>query len=288
MTESLIQGVPDTARLVAAFRAAETERPDALFHDPLAARLAGEHGRQIIAHIKEARYGQWNVIIRTVIIDGHLARAFAEGVDTVVNLGAGLDARPYRLALPPGLRWVEVDFPAMLAEKEALLAGETPRCRLERVGIDLTDVPLRRKTLAALLAPSQRAVVLTEGVVPYLTTEVVGELARDLRALPQVQDWIVDYFSAETVRRRAKLTKKSQLANAPFQFAPEDWFGFFAARGWQAADVRYIVEEAEKLGRPFVWPLPVRVIMATIGRFAPPERKAAMRRFAGYVLLKPA
>ena len=33
----------------------------------------------------------------------------------VVNLAAGLDARPYRMPLPSSLLWVQVDLPAILA-----------------------------------------------------------------------------------------------------------------------------------------------------------------------------
>ena len=55
------------------------------------------------------------------------------GVDLVVNLAAGLDTRPYRMALPPSLRWVEVDLPDILDYKEEILAGAAPACALERV-----------------------------------------------------------------------------------------------------------------------------------------------------------
>ena len=63
----------------------------------------------------------------------------------VVNLAAGLDARPYRMALPPNLDWIEVDLPDLVDYKERILAGETPACRLERVRLDLADVAARRK-----------------------------------------------------------------------------------------------------------------------------------------------
>src|SRR2546422_4602991 len=43
------------------------------------------------------------------------------------NLAAGLDARPYRLPLPSSLRWVEVDFPDVIAYKQEQLAMERPR-----------------------------------------------------------------------------------------------------------------------------------------------------------------
>ncbi len=50
------------------------------------------------------------------------------GIDGVVNLAAGLDARPYRLQLPRTLRWIEVDLPAMVKEKgDARLNCTMPR-----------------------------------------------------------------------------------------------------------------------------------------------------------------
>jgi O-methyltransferase involved in polyketide biosynthesis len=42
VAEPLVRNIADTARWVAWFRAQETLRPDAVFRDPLAARLAGE------------------------------------------------------------------------------------------------------------------------------------------------------------------------------------------------------------------------------------------------------
>ena len=58
MNTALVSNVSDTARWVATYRAWETARPDALFHDPLAARLAGEHGPAIAAMMpRQARSG---------------------------------------------------------------------------------------------------------------------------------------------------------------------------------------------------------------------------------------
>jgi O-methyltransferase involved in polyketide biosynthesis len=58
MSTALVSNVSDTARWVATYRAWETARPDALFRDPLAARLAGERGQAITAMMpKQARSG---------------------------------------------------------------------------------------------------------------------------------------------------------------------------------------------------------------------------------------
>jgi O-methyltransferase involved in polyketide biosynthesis len=43
---ALIRNVSDTARWVAMYRAQESARPDALFHDPWAERLGGDRGRR--------------------------------------------------------------------------------------------------------------------------------------------------------------------------------------------------------------------------------------------------
>jgi methyltransferase (TIGR00027 family) len=226
----VIQNVSDTAFMVAGFRAAETEREEPLFRDPLAAKLAGEHGRNILATVPKSFVGGWSVVIRTVIIDGFIEQAIRQGVDTILNLGAGLDTRPYRMDLPRSLRFVEVDFPDVIALKEARLADEEPRCRLERVALNLTDRAARKAFLAGVNAQAGKILVLTEGVTPYLTDEDVGDLADDLRRTERVRYWIVDYFSPEAIKFGAKLRRKF-MRNAPFQFAPKDWFAFFAAHG---------------------------------------------------------
>src|SRR5690349_16595887 len=110
--------------MVAAFRAGESARPDAAFRDPLAAKRAGHHGRRLAADNEAAA---WGVVMRTVIIDAMLADAVRRGVRTILDLGAGLDARPYRMDLPADLRFIEADLPHVIAYKEERLAGDTPR-----------------------------------------------------------------------------------------------------------------------------------------------------------------
>src|SRR5882762_3066298 len=111
----------------------ESERPDALFRDRYARKLAGERGERILASMRRGRSWAWPMIVRTAVLDELIVR---DGVDTVLNLAAGLDTRPYRLQLPSSLRWIEVDFPDVIAYKQQQLKGERPVCRSEerRVG----------------------------------------------------------------------------------------------------------------------------------------------------------
>jgi len=77
------------------------------------------------------------------MFDQFIAEQCQQGVDMVVNLAAGLDTRPYRMALPPALEWVEVDLPGIVSYKEEILASEKPdvRSRNASASIYLTPLP---------------------------------------------------------------------------------------------------------------------------------------------------
>ncbi len=159
-----VRGISDTARWVAYFRAQETQRPDALFRDPYAERLAGEHGFQIANTLPDGNKHEWAWVARTYLFDQFLSRAIQDGADLVVNLAAGLDARPYRMNLPATLEWVEVDLPDIVSYKEEILKDEAPRCRLERISLDLSDLLGRRKLFAELDTRATKVVVASEGL----------------------------------------------------------------------------------------------------------------------------
>jgi len=94
----------------------ESRRPDAIFRDPFAERLAGPDGSAIVAKLPRGRATAWAMIVRTAVFDEIiLTRVREHSADLVLNLAAGLDARPWRLPLPPSLRWVDVDLPGLAA-----------------------------------------------------------------------------------------------------------------------------------------------------------------------------
>jgi methyltransferase (TIGR00027 family) len=285
MAEPVIQNVSDTAFMVAMWRALESERPDALFRDPLAAKLAGQRGKDIAASVR-SRFGPWSVAVRTVIIDDFIQGAIARGIDTVLNLGAGLDTRPYRMPLPKALRWIEVDYPATIELKESRLSTEQPGCELARVKLDLADLPGRARLFADLDARSNHMLVHTEGVVSYLSVEEAGLLADDIRRMKSVRSWIVDYFSPETARYRRRWANARHLRNAPLRFEPKDWFAFFAQHGWAATETRFLVKEGRRLNRPVPLPALLRVWIQIRRRLLKRQRRDAMARFTGYAVLE--
>jgi methyltransferase (TIGR00027 family) len=287
-TRTLVHHVSDTAYMVAHYRALESARPDALFSDPLAARLAGDHGRKLGDAFPTAPMSAWTIAIRTRIIDEYVHAAVARGIDTIVNLGAGLDTRPYRLDLPPTLNWIEVDYPDVINFKEERLASETPRCRLVRIGLDLALVDARRALLTDIDKRTTRALVLTEGVIPYLDLSQAGSLADDLRALNHVESWIVDYLSPESVAYRKRNGANRAMGDSPFKFEPTDWTAFFASHGWKVREMRYLGVDGPAWGRRAPFPLSVRAIMKLLAPFTPAGKKASFAKYAGYAVLEPA
>lgn len=268
-----IKHVSDTALWVAHYRATESQRADALFNDRLADVLVGERGRQIAAQMHStSRYTQWSVVIRTAIIDQLVFDLVKEGIDTVINLGAGLDTRPYRLDLPRTLKWIEIDYPHIIEHKEKLLAAEKPVVSLHRIGIDLADREKRKELFANLGKQAQKALVMTEGVIIYLTEEQVSTLAEDIHAEKSFAYWIAEYISPQIYRYFNSKKRQRQMVNAPFQFFPLDWWRFFKDRNWVAKDVKYTAIESEKLGRKQPIPIWASVLFGVIGRFMNKEK----------------
>ena len=240
--EPLLRNLADTARWVAAHRARETARKDAHFRDPFAARLAGERGEAILRRI--GCKNDWTFTARTVEFDTALARFLAEGADTVVNLAAGFDTRPYRMNLPSSLRWFELDLPAILEEKERLLAGETPVCQVERIPVDLADVTARRAIFERIGAASRRAVVLTEGLLIYLTEPAVASLSADLSAVPAFRHWVLDMVSPVLLPMIGKTIAKLNDGGVSVHFAPAVGPPFFEAHGWRVVSARSLLKAA--------------------------------------------
>jgi methyltransferase (TIGR00027 family) len=271
-----VRNVSDTARWVARYRAVESARPDALFHDHLADRLAGARGAEIVRTLPGAKRLGWVMVTRTCLFDEFVLRAVRhDGFDTVLNLAAGFDVRPYRLELPPTLRWIEVDLPPLLEEKRAALEGESPACRVESIPLDLADLAARGSLFARVGAESRRVLVLTEGLLAYLGPEEVLGLAGDLHRQPSIQEWVTDLASPFIMHQRMKKTgAQLKAANAAFRFAPEEGPEFFRAAGWAPAEFREMADEAHRLGREMSMAWLYRLLL----RLAPPARRAELKR----------
>jgi len=279
-----ITNVSDTARWVAMYRAMESERPDALFRDPYARRLAGPAGEQILAAMPQGRRWAWPMIVRTAVMDEIVMRLVTQqGVDTVLNLAAGLDARAYRLDLPRDLHWIDVDLEGILSYKEAALAGEQPRCDVEFVRADLINPAARRSLFQRVGAQAKRALVIAEGLLVYLKPDDVTALAKDLSTHPAFRWWLID-LGSPALQQFLSRTWGNQLraGNAPMLFFPEEGTAFFAPAGWGEAEYHAIFDEALRLRRApkmaWLWRL--------LALLASKKRREQFKRFSGVVLLE--
>jgi methyltransferase (TIGR00027 family) len=249
-SNSSVRDICDTARWVAHFRALETLRPDALFRDPYAEQLAGQRGHDIAHTLKEGTRHDWAWVARTYLFDQFLLREIQGGADLVLNLAAGLDARPYRMSVKPSLHWVEVDLPELISYKERVLANERPRCRLERVSLDLSDVEARRALLSGLDGRATKIVVVTEGLLIYFTPDEVISLATDLAAGAKFSSWIIDLASPGQLKlMQGSMGKQLSAAGAAFKFGPAEGPKFFAPYGWEAKDVQGLLKTAAQFNR---------------------------------------
>src|SRR5947208_1787873 len=132
------RGVSRTALLMAVLRTAEGKRADLLVDDPLApAFVAAAGGGDTPAAALLPPGASGFLAIRTRFFDDAVLAACAAGVRQVVLLGAGLDARAFRLAWPPGVRLFELDLPELFAFKEPVVARATPKCTRIVVPVDM-------------------------------------------------------------------------------------------------------------------------------------------------------
>jgi len=251
MPDRILANVSDTARWVAVYRAWETARPDALFSDRLAARLAGEQGRAIANLPPSQVRNGWPTIVRTKLIDDLIMASVRDGCDCVVNLAAGLDTRPYRLPLPASLNWIEADLPEIIDEKIRLLAGEKPVCRLSQDKVDLADTGQRADFLDRTTRDANKVLAITEGLLIYLDEDAVRSISQDLAARQAIRWWILDIASPATLRMMQR-SMGEQFAVAPLRFAPIEGIGFFETFGWKALEIRSLLNEAIRFRRvPF-------------------------------------
>lgn len=236
--------VSDTALLVAAARASETERPDGLVRDPYAATLAGEGGMAMARNANGSRWMSFAIGLRSQYIDGFLTTELMnDSVDCVLSLGAGLDARPWRLALPDSLRWIEADFAPILDYKHEALKNIAPRCRLECLTADLNHADERRRVMDQAASKGARLLLLTEGLLYYLPGSTVRGLAMETAERSSFASWILDVSSQALMRLQATGTRSIEKFGHQTRLDGEDILHTVTESGWAAADRKTFMKD---------------------------------------------
>jgi methyltransferase (TIGR00027 family) len=269
---------------VAVYRAEESDRPDALFCDPYARRMAGERGQAIVDALPFGQAMGWSIAVRTAVMDAVVLQCIEKGARTVLNLGAGLDTRAFRLKLPRALRWMDVDLPAVTAYRRECLGGAAAACRHAHVEADLRLATERHRVITNAAAKGP-LLVITEGLLVYLAPQQVSELAMELRSEAKTRWWLADLVSP-LLRQTMGTLWSSHLnaADAPFRFAPGDARAYFRQLDWVETEFHSTWSDSIRLRR-FA---PNALQWDALIKWAGPAAEVALNRMSGVALLEPA
>lgn len=221
--------------MCAASRYEESIREDSLFVDPLAKALAGPDGLR-------NPMGSWILVPRTRFGDDLLQKFYWEhGVRQLVLLGAGVDARAYRLEGVPELTVFEVDQQTTFDFKEPIVQQQrlTVRGRVT-VATDFSTIHDEEHWGSALLQHgfdnAQPTVWLLEGLVMYLTETETRRMMRCIGRLSAPGS--VVFHDAISL---SQLSSGISVAGARFVGGSDDYAGMWNAEaGFQNAKVRSI------------------------------------------------
>ncbi|MET8430021.1 SAM-dependent methyltransferase [Nocardia sp. NPDC004860] len=290
----ITESVGATAIGVAAIRAYETSREDALFHDPYAATLVaavGSEGWNAMMSgalsrrsISDGDYQAWslgNVLVaRTVYFDEYFAAAARAGIRQIVILAAGLDARAYRLEWPSDTRIFELDQPKVLAFKARALADGEPVADRREVPVDLRqDWP--KALLDKGFEPDRPTAWLAEGLLRYLPGHAQTQLLERVVELsaPGSRMAINLGTGSGDLDDEFRERRRKVMADAGLKLDLEDlfypWEGREDPRSWFAMH-RWLVTEGDPVA-----------LLEDRGRAVPEAVRAAMTQHILMTATKP-
>lgn len=122
-----------------------------------------------------------HVCLRTAAIDSALTEGIGQGCRQLVVLGAGLDARAFRLAALADVDVFEVDHPSTQADKKR----RTERSHALAKSVRFVAVDFERECVADRLAEARHDATaptfwIWEGVTPYLEPAAIAATLRDV------------------------------------------------------------------------------------------------------------
>ncbi|MDH6131215.1 methyltransferase (TIGR00027 family) [Kitasatospora sp. MAA4] len=254
-----MDAVSYTAQWMAAARAQESERDDALFVDPLARELAAPRGFELIE-----RYAGGGLLpfisIRTRFLDDAIREILAEsGIQQVVLIAAGMDTRAFRLDWPQGTEVYEVDHALLIAEKRRRLDALGAEARTDRreVSADLTQDWLPALE-AAGFDRDRPTLWVAEALTFFLTEEQAAGLLRLLASASAPGSQLAfDILGRALLRSPFSKPFLDTLAadGTPWIFGTDEPEEFLTANGWKTTDLREPGQPGAGEGR---WPYQVQ------------------------------
>ncbi|MBO0852552.1 MAG: SAM-dependent methyltransferase [Nocardia sp.] len=246
-----------TALWMAAARARESDRPDAIFHDPLAETLAGPDGFALMQTMEEGLPPNPTLSIRTRFFDDQIRNLVTDtGIDQLVILAAGMDTRAYRLNMPPDLLCVEIDHPELVELKTQRLTTTTaePTCQRVSIAADLTQ-PWTAELTHTGFDPARPAIFLAEGLLSYLNHSQVTALLRTITDLSTTESHLLVDIAGNPRADNAAIAEwmdRREKAGISQRFGTDEPEQLLAAHQWRAHVIQYGDQQAN-YGR---WPWP--------------------------------
>ena len=174
----------------------------------------------------------------------------------VVDMGAGLDGRVFRVDPPPTVEWYDVDLPEVVSVREQVVPHHA---RARNVAADVTD----ERWLDGI--PADRpAVIVSDGLVPFLPQDRLVSLLRGLTShfpggelasngYPRVAIWATKHL-------RAFATIAGGVVNPGFDDprAPERW-----APGLTLVEEIFLTRAPELAEMPLTARLAARAVAAS-------------------------
>jgi methyltransferase (TIGR00027 family) len=258
-TWDLASSVGATATMVAAARAVASAETDAIINDPFAAALVRAVGLEFFVRLmdgellpkdeagaeRDLRLETDSIAVRTRFFDDFFLNAARDGIRQSVILAAGLDARAYRLAWPPGSVVYEVDQPKVVEFKTAAMSNlaAAPTADRRTVAIDLRDdwpEALRRSGFDATQPTSWSA----EGLLMYLPPEAQDRLFDNITELSAPGSKLATEYHGDSGRsmseraqqfhkRWANLGCDIDLSGLFFDGERSNVVDYLGGRGWQ-------------------------------------------------------
>ncbi|APG93904.1 class I SAM-dependent methyltransferase [Sinorhizobium americanum] len=167
-----LTGARETLLITLQAKAAESIMPDSLLRDRFAAD-ALHRIDQGSRHLKVGHDMTIGIALRAYVLD-RWTEAFLQRCPeaTVVHLGCGLDSRIFRIDPGPGVRWIELDFPDVIALRQQIYP--------DRAGCEMIASSIVERGWIAKLPTDRPAMIVGEGVLPYLEEQQVAQVLRGI------------------------------------------------------------------------------------------------------------
>jgi methyltransferase (TIGR00027 family) len=250
--------VSRTAQWTAAARALETERDDALFHDPFARDLAEQHGFDLLSQHPAGGLVEF-VAIRTHYLDGAIVKAMRDtDIRQVVLPACGLDTRAFRPDWPHDALVFELDHADLLKAKQERLDRlvAAPKVNRRLVGADLAQD--RQAVLGDTdFDPARPTLWVPEALLFFLEAEAVARLLGQMAELSAPGSRIaVDILGEWAIRNPGarEFMRAMERNGTAWRFGTDDPETLLAESGWKALDV---LQPGEPGGGGVRWPYSV-------------------------------